>query len=62
MKILYWNVNKNKNIITYINAIIQEHEPDLLIFSEFKEIYIRALISNINDKKMLYQHNFFIKY
>ena len=35
MKILFWNVHRNKNINRYIASIVEDNEIDILVMAEY---------------------------
>lgn len=54
MKLLFWNLAKNKNE-KYLKELIVEHSVDLLILSEFQATDLPLVISELNYEYNLYK-------
>ncbi|MBD3265131.1 hypothetical protein GF373_00545 [bacterium] len=61
MKILYWNVNRNRDIPKYLSALAMDHEPDIIILSEW-EHEISHLLINLNKNLAREYHKTYSPY
>ncbi|MBD5116782.1 MAG: endonuclease/exonuclease/phosphatase family protein [Ruminococcaceae bacterium] len=54
INLLFWNLAKN-SIENYISDIIEEHDIDIGVFSEYKRNSVESIIAKLNGKYLSYE-------